>query len=64
MKRKQFLKREIIGLLEEAEAVAVVTELCRRHGPSAAPQLATQIVQRDLAPSFLQCQHRLPFHRG
>ena len=36
MKRKQFLEQQIIGILEEAEAGAVATELCRKHGmPSA-----------------------------
>ena len=29
MKRKQFSEEEIIGILKEAEAGAVVTELCR-----------------------------------
>ena len=32
MKRKQFSEEQIIGILKEAEAGAVVTELCRRHG--------------------------------
>ena len=36
MKRKQFSEEEIIGILKEAEAGAVVTELCRRHGLSSA----------------------------
>ena len=36
MKRKQFSEEQIIGLLKEAEAGAVVTELCRRHGLSSA----------------------------
>ncbi len=30
MKRKQFSEEQIIGILKEAEAGAVVTELCRR----------------------------------
>jgi putative transposase len=36
MKRKQFSEEQIIGILKEAEAGAVVTELCRRHGMSSA----------------------------
>ncbi|WP_225421447.1 transposase [Sphingomonas parva] len=36
MKRKQFSEEQIIGILKEAEAGAVVTELCRKHGISSA----------------------------
>ncbi len=36
MKRKQFSQEQIIGILKEAEAGAVVTELCRKHGVSSA----------------------------
>jgi len=36
MKRKQFSEEQIIGILKEAEADAVVTELCRKHGMSSA----------------------------
>ncbi len=36
MKRKQFSEEQIIGIMKEAEAGAVVTELCRRHGMSGA----------------------------
>ncbi len=36
MKRKQFSKEQVIGLLKEADAGAVVTELCRKHGMSSA----------------------------
>ena len=36
MKRKQFSQEQIIGLLKKAEAGAVVTELCRKHGMSSA----------------------------
>jgi putative transposase len=36
MKRKQFSEEQIIGILKEAEAGAVVAELCRRHGMSSA----------------------------
>ena len=36
MKRKRFSEEQIIGILKEAEAGAVVTELCRRHGISTA----------------------------
>jgi putative transposase len=32
MKRKQFSQEQIIGILKEAEAGAVVTELCRKPG--------------------------------
>ena len=31
MQRKQFSEEQIIGILKEAEARAVVTELCRKH---------------------------------
>ena len=40
MKRKQFSEEQIIGILKEAEASAVVTELCRRHGLSSATYYA------------------------
>ena len=40
MKRKQFSGEQIIGILKEAEAGAVVTELCRRHGLSSATYYA------------------------
>ena len=36
MKRKQFSEEQIISILKEAEAGAVVTDLCRRHGMSSA----------------------------
>ena len=34
MKRKQFSEEHIIGILKEAEAGGVVTELCRKDGIS------------------------------
>ena len=34
MKRTRFSEEQIIGILKEAEAGAVVTELCRKHGMS------------------------------
>ena len=40
MQRKQFSEEQIIGILKEAEAGAVVTELCRRHGMSSATYYA------------------------
>ncbi|GAM01587.1 hypothetical protein SP5_066_00220, partial [Sphingomonas parapaucimobilis NBRC 15100] len=40
MKRKQFSEEQIIGILKEAEAGAVVTELCRKHGISSATYYA------------------------
>ncbi len=40
MKRKQFLEEQIIDILKEAEAGAVVTELCRKHGMSSATYYA------------------------
>ena len=40
MKRKQFSEEQIIGILKEAEAGAVVKELCRKHGTSSAPYSA------------------------
>ena len=36
MKRKQFSGKQIIGILKDADAGAVVTELCRKHGMSSA----------------------------
>ncbi|KQN00107.1 transposase [Sphingobium sp. Leaf26] len=41
MKRKQFSEEQIIDLLKEAEAGAVVTELCRKHGMSSATYYET-----------------------
>ena len=40
MKRKEFSEEQIIGILKEAEAGAVVTDLCRRHGMSSATYYA------------------------
>nr|WP_176495465.1 IS3 family transposase [Sphingomonas sp. HMP6] len=40
MKRKQFSEEQIIGILKEAEAGAVVTDLCRRYGMSSATYYA------------------------
>jgi putative transposase len=40
VKRKQFSEEPIIGILKEAEAGAVVTELCRKHGMSSATYYA------------------------
>ena len=40
MKRKQFTEEQIIGILKEAEAGAVVAELCRKHGMSGATYYA------------------------
>ena len=40
MKRKQISEEQIIGIQKEAEAGAVVTELCRRHGLSSATYYA------------------------
>ena len=40
MERKQFLEEQIIGILKEAEAGAVVAELCRKHGMSSATYYA------------------------
>ena len=40
MKRKQSSEEQIIGILKEAEAGPVVTELCRKHGMSSATDYA------------------------
>lgn len=40
MKRKQFSEEQVIGILKEAEAGAVVTNLCRRQGMSSATYYA------------------------
>ena len=40
MKRKQFTEEQIMDLLKEADAGAVVTELCRKHGMSSATSYA------------------------
>jgi putative transposase len=40
MKRKRFSEEQIISLLKEAEAGAVVTDLYRRHGMSSAAYYA------------------------
>ena len=40
MRRKQFSEQQIIGILKEAEAGAVVTELCRKHAMSSATYYA------------------------
>ncbi|WP_438810937.1 IS3 family transposase [Sphingomonas glacialis] len=40
MKRKRFSEEQVIGILKEAEAGAVVTDLCRRHGMSSATYYA------------------------
>lgn len=36
MKRKRFSEEQIIGILKEADAGAVVLDLCRKHGMSSA----------------------------
>ena len=40
MKQKRFSDEQIIGILKEAEAGAVVTELCRKHSMSSATYYA------------------------
>ena len=42
MKRKQVSDEQIIGILKEAEAGAVVADLCRRHGMSSATCLSLE----------------------
>ena len=44
MKPKQFSEEQIIGILKEAEAGAVVTDLCRRHGMSGVTSINLPIV--------------------
>ena len=36
MKQKRFTDEQVIGILREADAGAVVADLCRRHGMSSA----------------------------
>jgi len=43
MKRKQFSEERIISILKEAEAGAVVTELCRKHKMSSASYYAWKV---------------------
>ena len=40
MKRKRLTEEQIIGVLREADAGAVVLDLCRRHGTSSATYYA------------------------
>ena len=40
MKRKQLSEEQIVGILKDAEAGAVVADLCRRHGMSSATYYA------------------------
>ena len=40
MERKQFSEEQIIGIPKEAEAAAVVRELCRKHEMSSATYYA------------------------
>lgn len=51
MKRKQFSEEQIIGLLKEAEAGAVVTELCRKHRMSSATYYAWKAKFGGMAPA-------------
>lgn len=43
MKRKQFSEEQIISILKEAEADAVLTELCRKYGMSSATYYACKV---------------------
>jgi putative transposase len=40
MRRKQFSEKQIIGILKDVEAGAVVTVRCRKHGMSSATNYA------------------------
>jgi putative transposase len=62
MKRKQFSEEQIIGILKEAEAGAVVTELCRKHGMSSATYYAWKAKFGGLEVSDAKrCQRRSNF---
>ncbi|PAV72874.1 hypothetical protein WR25_24556 [Diploscapter pachys] len=51
MRRKQFSEEQIIGILKEAQAGAVVMELCRKHGKSSATYYAWKAKFGGMAPA-------------
>lgn len=51
MRRKQFSEEQIIGILKEAQAGAVATELCRKHRMSSATYYAWKAKLGGMAPA-------------
>jgi hypothetical protein len=52
MKMKRFSEEQIIGILKEAEAGAVVLDLCGKHGMSSATFFAWKAKYGGLEPTL------------